>query len=77
MRDVSLAIMRRYHRGMNEEQALVALRNGALDLYLDTTYCSAQYNFPRQEEVRERAKSPSNLELEDLHVTSLLQDSFT
>lgn len=40
----------RYHVGMQQERALVAVR-GRATLILDTTYCAAQYNFPPQLQV--------------------------
>ena len=40
----------RYHAGMQQEQALVAVR-GRATLILDTTYCAAQYSFPPQLQV--------------------------
>ncbi|EIE25374.1 DRMBL-domain-containing protein [Coccomyxa subellipsoidea C-169] len=58
----------RYHVGMQQERALVAVR-GRATLILDTTYCAAQYNFPPQlqvlqfvlEAVRAEAFNPATL----------------
>ena len=36
---------------MREEATLARLRPRHLDLYLDTTYCSPEYDFPPQHEV--------------------------
>lgn len=40
----------RYHVGMQQEEALMAVRGRAM-LILDTTYCAAQYDFPPQLQV--------------------------
>ncbi|BDA41683.1 DNA cross-link repair 1A protein at C-terminar half [Coccomyxa sp. Obi] len=58
----------RYHVGMQQEQALMAVRGRAM-LILDTTYCAAQYDFPPQlqvlqfvlEAVRAEAFNPATL----------------